>query len=352
MQLKSCPLVVFLLLISALGQNPGNHAVSSNKSMQTAAPDTIASVGLAPPHYQADFTPVIADGQHWLSWDHGHLVSFVIGGSGLITVYDKTGKWLFEDPLSFENAVKVFIHDAAATSLGNAVIAAAVVNRDGTTADMIVKAVKGGTRSVVRTNPFYPLKVCATDEGTVWAYGTEMNEDRFPSHQAHYPMLREYSFEKGELRTALDRPTVRPAQGRTLKGSGEELQMMCTKGKVVIINGVINELEAYDLGASSLSRWPIQPLPDGFSINGAAMTDSGEVYVSVLKGGQKALTGILHLRLNSSGRLDWIPLVIRPTVEGDALFLFGNDGEDLVYSRGIKAPTLFWSTVGDAGVAK
>lgn len=353
MQLKSTPSVMCLLLISVLGQNSGNPTAPGSQSTQTAGPEAIASLGLAPPHYQADFTPVIADGRHWLSWDKGYLVNFVIGGSGLVTVYDKSGKWLFEDPLTFENAVKVFIQDATATSLGNAVAAASVVNKDGATADMIVKVSKDGIRTAVRTNPFYPIKVCATGEGTVWAYGMEMNPDRLPAHRLHYPMLREYSFEKGELRTALDRPTVRPQQGVTLKGgSGQELQMMCTKEKVVIVNGVISELEEYDLAASTLSRWPIRQLPERFYINGAAITDSGEIYVSVLKQGQNALTGILHLHLNSSGTVDWTPLTITPPGERGFFHLFGSDGEDLVHSRGLNAPTLFWSKAGEPGVTK
>ena len=343
--------LMFLCSFFALAQNPGNPIIPSSKSTQTA-PEAIPSLGLAPPYYQADFTPVISDGHHWLSWDKGHLVSFVVGGSGLVTVYDKTGKWIFEDSLNFENAFKVFIQDAAATYLGSAVVATSVVNRDGATADMVVKVAKGGLRSAVRTSPFYPIKICATDEGTVWAYGTEMSADRYPSHRPHYPMLREYSFEKGELRTALDRPTVRPPQGRTLKGSGEELQMMCTKGKVVIVNGVIGELEEYDLDTSTLSRWPIQPLPERFSINGAAITDSGEVYVSVVKKGQNALTGMLRLHLNSSGTVDWTPLAITRPGKPGFFFLFGNDGEDLVYARGLDSPTMFWSTTGDAGVTK
>lgn len=341
------PAVFFPLVLGVLLTQAPSAPTQQPTDRQERTP-----IGLAPPDYQADFTPVIGGGHHWLTWDKGYLVSYVIGGAGLVTVYDKTGKWLFENPLAFENAAKVFIDDAAATKLGTAVVAATIVNEDGASADMIVKVAKGGIVGAVRTNPFYSIKVCATDEQTVWAYGTEITPDRFPSHKPHYPMLREYSFEKGELRTALDRPTVRPPQGVTLKGGwGGPLQMMCTKERVVIVNGVINELEEYDLAASTLSRWPIR-LPEGFSINGAAITDSGEIYVSVLKQGQNALTGMLRLHLNTSGTVDWTPLtIIRPGERG-FFFLFGNDGEELVYSRGPGAPTLFWSTAGKAEVTK
>lgn len=343
--------VVLLLSLLALGQSPG-----TNQQSAPAPPDPILSMpflGLAPPHYQAEFTPVLVDGpHHWLSWDKGYLVSYEVGGSNhRVTVYDKAGKWIFEDPLNLENAFKVFNQDAIATSLGTAMVAISVVNGDGASADMIVKVAKGGIRGAVRTNPFYPIKLCATDEETVWAYGMEMTADRFPAPRAHYPMLREYSFEKGELRTALDRATVRPPKGSTLKGSGEELQMICTKGRVVIVNGAINELEEYDLAASTLMRWPIQPLPQGFAINGAAITDSGEIYVSVVRKDQKPLTGILRLRLNPSGTVDWTPLTIVPPVKG-GFFLFGNDGDDLVYAWGLGAPTLLWSPTGEVGGTK
>jgi hypothetical protein len=353
MQVKYVLAVVFLLSIFALGQNSGSSSAIHGASTDISGQPQPPSVGLPAPHYQADFTQVIANGHHGVSWDKGHLVSFGLGEmKEPVTVYDKTGKWLFENPLTFENAIRTYAQDAAATSAGTAVVAASSVNGDGASADLIVEVDREGIHRVIRTSPFYPLKVCATDEGTVWVYGKELSEDRSFEPRAHYPMLREYSFDKGELRSALDRATVHPPKGVPLDGVKGSFQMRCTSGKVFLVSGPTNELMEYDLSASKLTRWPITPLAEGFYINGAAVTDSGEIYVSVLRPGQNARTGMLHLHLNSSGTVDWTPLTIVPPNNGDFFLLLGSDGESLVYSRGRAAPTLFWSRAQETGVTK
>lgn len=334
---------------------PSEAAVSQSFALQThqgavqlapSVPSNVSS-GLASPNFQADFTPVIANGNRGVSWGKGHLVGFGLGEmKEPVTLYDKTGKWLFEDWLRFENAARTYVQDAVATPSGTAVVAVSVVNNDGAAADLIAEVGKDGIRRVVRTSPFYPLKICATDDGKVWAYGKELTEDRRAEPSVHYPMLREYSFDKGELRSALDRATVRPPKGVPVSGSREELQMKCNAGKVVLISGPTMELMEYDLSASRLTRWPMAPLPDGVDITritGAALTDSGKIYVSTYDAPNlNALTRILQIEVNASGTADWDPVA---AVRSDGRFfvLMGSDGEDLVHSRGRRAPTLFWS---------
>jgi len=310
------------------------------------------AIGFASPHYQADFSQVIANGQHLVSWDKGHLVSY--GAAEMkepVTLYDKTGKLLFETSLTFENAIKVYGHDAAVTSSGTVVIAAAALTEDGKVADLIAEVGKDGIHRVVRTSPFRVLKLCETEQGIVWTYGEELTEDRSSERHGRYPMLREYSLDKGGLRSELDRITFIPPKGVPLAGAHGEFQMRCGAGKVVIVSGLTNELMEYDLASSKLTRWPIAPLPEAFYLNGAAITDSGEIYVSTFRPGQNAQTGMLHLQVNSAGTVDWIPLTLGPA-SGKFFILLGSDGEDLVYSRGRNAPTLFWSKTSQTEVTK
>ncbi|HEY6349764.1 MAG TPA: hypothetical protein VI636_10165 [Candidatus Angelobacter sp.] len=328
--------VVLLLSLLALSQNPGTN--SATQGQQRAA-----SVGLAVPTYQADFTPVIANGVHLISWDNGHLVSFGAGEMREpVTLYAKTGKWLFEKWPSFEGAMKIYGQDAAVTSTGAVVLSVSAVSPDGAVADMIVEMGRDGIRRVIRTSPFYALRVCTTAEGTVWAYGKEYTDDRRGERRIHYPMLREYSFEKGELRSDLDRATLHVPKGVPVDGGKREFQMRCGSGKVILVSGPTNELMEYDLSASKLGRWPITPLPEGFYINGAAITASGEIYASAFRPGQNALTSMLHLHVNPLGVAEWTALTTVPS-GGKFFVLLGNDGEDLVYSRGRSTPTLFWS---------
>jgi len=266
-----------------------------------------------------------------------------------ITLYDKTGKWLFESWLTVGGAARIFIQDASPTSKGTVVVAASSVDKDGASSDMIVEVVKGGLGRTIRTSPFYALRLCTTDEGTVWAYGVELTDDRRAERGLHYPMLREYSFEKGELRSALDRATVRPPRGVPVDGSpAEEFQMRCGFGKAVLVNGATRELIEYHFSASQLNRWPMNIQPEGYQVNGAALTESGDVYLSACRCGRpKSMTGMFYLRLVSAGTAEWVPLVVTPATVApheDGIFhLLGNDGADLVYSRDLRSSTIFWS---------
>jgi len=339
--------LVFLTPIFSFGQQ---NPQPPSQGQQLPTP-----IGFSSPHYQAEFTPLIANGVRLASWSNGYLVGFGAAGGAMkepVTVYDKTGKWLFQNWLTFEGATMIYGHDATATNSGTAIVAASALSSDGAMADMIVEVGKGGMQRAIRTSPFRVLKLCVTDEGTVWAYGQEMTDDDRAERRARYPMLREYSFDKGELRSALDRATVHVPKEVPLEGARGEVQMRCSPGKVVLVQGVTSELIEYDLAASKLIRWPITPLPQTFYINGAAVTDSGEIYVSTFRPGQNAQTGILHLHVSSSGKVDWTPLTIEPPTGGNFFLLLGNDGEDLVYARGRAAPTLFWSRAPEPEVKK
>lgn len=160
-------------------------------------------------------------------------------------------------------------------------------------------------------------------------------------------MLREYSFEKGELRSALDRFTLQPPKGTPLSGTKGDLYLHCGANKVMLVSGPTTEVIQYDLSSNKLARFPITSLPDGFYITGAALTKSGEVYISTLRPGQNAVTGIVHLRVNASGAAELVPLTLLPS-GGNFFVLLGSDGEELVYSRGRRSPTLFWSKASGA----
>lgn len=327
-------MLVFLVSVSFIGQNP-----DANKTNGMAVQEQPPIFTLPSPHRQTDFTPLE---HHSLSWDKGYLASF--GNGEPVTLYDKHGAWIFAAPLTFDGAVNTYVHHAAPTASGTAVVSASVVDRDGVSADLIVEVGKAGISRAIRTSPFYAFRVCSTGQGTVWAYGKELTDDRAAEPRTHYPMLREYSFDKGQLRSEIDRATVRPPNGVPIVGKVPyDIQLRCGSGKVVIISIPTNEVIEYDLATSKLNRWPMALQPDGFQITGAALTDSGEIYVSSIQGGRgKSTAGMFRLNLSSTGTADWVPLTVTP--DHDKLFhLVGADGDDLVYSQGLRSPTLFWS---------
>ena len=344
----NCLSVFFCVLsVYATAQSPSSSKVVSGTTGTPSAKVSKQFLQLPQPHYQADFTPVIANGFHSVSWNRGLLVSFSLGESKEpVRAYDRTGNRLFESFLIFENAFKTFVQDALATSSGGIVVAGSALTADGASADFITEILPTGIQRTIRTSPFYPMKVCTTNEGTVWAYGKELNEARAAEPREHYAMLREYSFEKGELRSALDRATVRPPTGVPVGGKLEELQMRCNDQTVVLVNGPTGELIEYDLSTSHLNRWPLAPLPDGVDITritGAALSDSGKIYVSTYDAPHvDALTRILQIHVNPSGIAGWVSVAAVPS-ERKWFVLLGSDGDSLVYSRGRRSPTLFWS---------
>lgn len=333
----------FLFAAFSLGQSAG-----TNQSAQPSA------AGLTPPSFKADFPPVVQSGSSTVAWDKGHLVGFSLGKPDTpITLYDKNGSTIFQTRLVFEGAAKTYIQDATPAKADTAVVAASALAPDGAMADLIVEVGHDGIQRAIRTSPFRILRICGTDDGAVWAYGFERNENGSDRH-GHHPMLREYSFDKGQLRSDIDRATIQPAKEVPVGGTQrEDLQMKCGAGKVVLINAPANELMEYDLAASLINRWPMAPLPEGFTFTGAAVTASGEVYASGLRTGSAsdALTGMFHVRVNASGAAQWDKVIVVPS-QHKWFRLLGSDNESLVYARGPDSPTLFWSTVAEAEVTK
>src|SRR5262249_47077335 len=122
--------------------------------------------------------------------------------------------------------------------------------------------------------------------------------------------------------------------------------------KVSVVTGSTRKVIKTDLANKKLSRYPITGMPEGFYMTGAAVTDSGGIYVSAFRPGENALTGVARLQVNASGTADWIFLAPAIAPAGKHFVLLGSDGEDLIYSRGRKAPTLFWSRAAGTEVTK
>jgi len=307
-----------------------------------AAPEEITTIlpaSLTPEH-QAVITDL---NNRSAAWGAGHMVTFSGGEiKQPITLYDKTGKLEFTSFPDIKDAKKTFAMDAVVAKSGNAILALSAVNGDGGVADMIAEMDANGTRRIVRTNPFYPYLVCSMDDGTVWSYGIQGNAARDGEDKTNYPMLREFSLDKGELRTALGRSTVKPPAGVHLLGNhGNEAFLRCDSKRVILVSIPTNELIVYDLAQNQLTRTPLKSLPENFHINGLALTDSGDIYASTLRGGQGALTGMLHLEQDAQGA-HWKSVTMVKAQPGKPFYLLGADGDHLVYSRGRDNATSFW----------
>ena len=287
---------------------------------------------------QAEFTPVAATGAHEVRWGKGYLVSFPVGElKEPVSVYDRNGKLTFEKWPELKDAAKIFIQDAVPTEQGRVVLAASAISRTGAMADMLVEMGSDGVHRVIRTTPFYPLKVCTTQTGTVWAFGKELTDQRTAEPNREYKVLREYSFEQGEMKAVLERSAIVPPPKVPLNGSKNDTFLKCGGDKLVLVLGATTELVEINLANHEVTRTPVTSLPPASYMTGAAVTDAGDVYVSTLRPGKDATTELLRLKPDTS-------VIAADAVKTSgstpgAFLLLGDDGGSLVYSRGRRAPT-------------
>src|SRR5262249_60808437 len=96
-------IAVFLLSIPSWGQGPGAGLTATNVETIQESMDS--------PHYQADFSPVIANGSHAVAWDKGHLVSFPVGEvKEPLLLHDRSGRVLFDPWLEFSTPCQRSFH--------------------------------------------------------------------------------------------------------------------------------------------------------------------------------------------------------------------------------------------------
>ena len=161
------------------------------------------SGNLSAPHRQANIPGLL---HTWNRiWDKGYLVSWGSIGSHeasptqpSVALYDRDGHVVREGIVWFKDANSVSITDAAVNRAGNLVVSGGIENQAGAIANFIASIGTDGRLSqVIRTTPFVPIYVCAAEDGTVWSYGMDRDEEGKGIEKSL--RLRQYSFEKGQL---------------------------------------------------------------------------------------------------------------------------------------------------------
>jgi hypothetical protein len=308
---------------------------------------------LSEPHRHASI-PGLLHTWHRI-WDRGYLVSWGSIGSHeasptepSVVLYDRDGHIVREGIVWFKDAYSVSITDAAVDRAGGLVVSGGTQNQAGAIANFIASIGTDGCLSqVIRTTPFLPIYVCAAEDGTVWSYGFDRDEEgrRIESSL----MLRQYSFDKGQLRAMADRAALNSAGWILDHGrySGE-ISLRCNSQEVGLYNGGSGEWLEFDFGTSKLKVAKVDPLPSPktMQITGFALTEAGDIFVSLHdRSGSPPRSGLFRLEFDSTGLGSWIP--VKNTVGaylrgGPIERLLGADGPDLVYSRDLEG-TAYWS---------
>jgi hypothetical protein len=311
------------------------------------------SGNLSEPHRQANIPGLLHSAER--VWDKGYLVSWGSIGSfessptePSVVLYDRDGHVAREAVVWFKDASRVSVSSVAISRSGNLVVAGGTTNGAGAIANYIASVGKDGHLGrVIRTTPFMPIYICAAEDGTVWSYG--IDRDEMGRGIEDSLRLRQFSFESGGVRAMLDISTLNSA-GWTLPHGRYpgEISLRCNSQEVALYNGGSGEWIEFDFAANKLKVAKVEPLPSPktMQITGFALTEAGDVFVSLHDTSSATPhSGLFRLEFDSIGLGSWVPIknTVGPYLHGGPIErLLGADGPDLVYTRDLEGAA-HWS---------
>ena len=348
--------VISLMAVSVLG----SYGERSHAQLLTGT-----KAGLSDPSHEAQFNAVLDSGTTY--WDKGYLITLGLHGTleaspstAALIVYDREGQIAREPVIWIEGAKMVTVGSAAINQSGKLVVTAGALDAKGGIATFIGEVgADDRLRNIIRITPFAPAYVCVAGDGTVWSYG--MDRDEHLNGVQGSLRLRHYSFEKGQLEALLDvtklpdYETNREAW-RTTHFAPNEVDLRCNSKTVVLYNSKSGDLLEFDLQQNKMTVTKMPLPPDhcpAFCISGFALTESGEIFASLLdrKGHDMPVSGLFRLT-RKNGTAEWVAIpgavgryptqTARFPNESPVHTLFGADGEDLVYAKRLDG-RLYWS---------
>jgi hypothetical protein len=280
----------------------------------------------------------------WKYWDKGYLITWAWEGLNYdvspdkpaVELYDQNGNAKAAD-FWLEGSIRVGVHHAATTEAGKVIVSGGARTKDGKAVFYIAEIGDGAEKRVIRTNPFAPVYICGGANETVWAYGFERDEEGngVPSGL----MLRQFSFEKGQLKAMLGSNEVAPGwdlpEGKYLG----EVNLRCNANSVVLYNAHSSQLVRFDVKKNTLKITSVDPLPppSKLRITGFALTDLGDIFASFHdRAHSQPMSGLFHLAFDAGGNGKWMPVpgTVGLYRRGSPIErLLGADGDSLVHTR-------------------
>jgi len=347
MRIASYRWAPLLLLLSLVFAPRPSHAEDP------AAPKT----GMPAATHDAQFVAMLDMAFRYL--DRGYMIefgldsTFEVGPSrARVFLYDREGRVAREPIVWIDGARRVYVEDVAVSPSGTVVVAGATLDGELVPHSFIGEIGSDDhLKTVLPVEPFVPSFVCAMDDGTVWAYGHDRDEI---VKKLTSPRLRHFSLEKGQLQAMLDPaklPSEEPLSESWTPSRGRypgEITLRCNSKSVVLYNAASGDLVEVDPrnNAMRITKVPLFPGPREFRITGSALTESGEIFVSVWdhRNPKSYVWGLFRLERDSDTTAKWVPVPGAQGAVGRSTFymLLGSDGNDLVYAKD-KSGRLYWS---------
>jgi hypothetical protein len=172
-----------------------SYRTTNDLSLQLPSSEVAAS-HLSEPSRIASFPASGWVDARWPTWGHGYFARLSEGDfpSDLV-VYDRSGKHVSQAHVSIPGSTELWLVAAAPTSDGGAIASGHVAIDDGSTFFLAETSASGGVVSELHTETFLATRVCTASDGTVWTLGRDSQKES--EHEGDYPLVRQYSFEKG-----------------------------------------------------------------------------------------------------------------------------------------------------------
>lgn len=320
--------------------------------------ENIAAPGLDKPYQQAQFSVLLQGGFQY--WQNGYLIAWSMNRSiegspskAAVYAYNKDVQIVREAVVWLDGASSLTVDTAAIGPSGKIVVSGGVQDSAGHITTYLAEIGKDDHVSrVIRTAPYVARRLCAAADGTVWTYG--MDRDNRLADIPDSLRIRQFSFEKGQLRAMLDTSTFNPEGWQSDRGRrSDDVSFRCNAKTVVLYHSIAGDLVEVDTKTGVMKITKVTGVPDtvDFYVLGFALTDSGEIFASYVDRRQKPVTsGLFHLvRDRSNSTAKWVAVegTVGRYVQGsnDALIqrLLGADGDDLVYTKHVMDGKAYWS---------
>jgi hypothetical protein len=285
-------------------------------------------------------------------WQKGYLVSSKTevwsADEWAVELYDSRGVQVREAKIWFPNSTRVGINGAAVTPDGRIVIAGNANQSDGTRAFFIaVTGDDGKFAQVIRTNPYLAAHVCVAPDGSIWAFGDDVDSGR----DSQSPTLRHFDIAKGQVAALLPRSTfsTRHSPAAPL-GEGRSVAFACSQDRVVVYPEAAGEFIEVDFATQTVHRWKLDRSYNDLPLYGSylAITTSGDVCGKLGPiSNVTAPRGLFCLeRLGDTGQARWLPVEGHQYDSWDTSIIgwvYGADGDALVYSKKGDRPAVEWA---------
>jgi hypothetical protein len=338
-------------------------AVLSHLSLTAQAPaPNIQEVQkhLAEPHYQAGFPALFQGGFKY--WDKGQLITWgwnmtleVTQNKPAVVLYDSSGH-AREAYVWLQGAKSVNVDGAAVTKSGKLIVTGGTESLKGVgigdlsaiTFYLAEIGENGHVKREIRTSPYMPVHICAAEDGTVWTFGIDRDENGNGVDSS--PMVRQFSFDKGQLKAFLFTKDLDPGWFFLDGRYPGEVTLRCNTKGLVIYNGQSSELVRVDLFDDAVTVTKVAPLPpiSQLRITGFALTESGDIFASFHERKNPPMSGLFKLSFNGDGGASWTPVAgtLGPYRRGSPIErLMGAEGDDLVHTRDVDGK-MYWSKHG------